>query len=566
MLLKYIRIENFRGFERVELELDSITVLIGENNCGKTSLLEAIRLCLSRSFNRKAIPFEDHDYHLPNAASRPGGAGVLKITLRFAEEQPREWQPDLVQALAEAAALDSAGKYQVTLQVSSTYNTSTKDFIPDWDFLDANEKPNPRAKKPAVLATLQALFNVYYLTALRDAARDFGPRSTFWAPFLRNPAIPDAIKTELEQELTALNAKILNADQRLKNVSANLGKAEQIVTLGQANTVTIDAVPTQVWDLLSRAQVNVAAVTGAALPLLRHGAGTQSLASIFLFEAFLAAGLGKIDPLASSMLQIEEPEAHLHPSAIRSLWPTLVGTQGQKIIATHSGDLLSEVPLESIRRLSRTTKGVTITQLKPGVLTDDELSKVRFHVRSYRGELFFARVWLLHEGQTEYWLLMEAARIAGFKLEEKGVRLVEYANVGLEPLIKLADAYGIAWHCLFDGDSAGQNNAKKTLALLNGRSANAHMSMLKVPDIEHLICDCGYGAIYEQNVSPQKANLITTTAGHSDYWSQVLTAQPKSFKVPCVLKVVGQMAKAGPTAVPTFVRDLLESTIRLGSI
>ena len=68
MLLKYLRIENFRGFERVELELDSITVLIGENNCGKTSLLEAIRLCLSRSFNRKAIPFEDHDYHLPNAA------------------------------------------------------------------------------------------------------------------------------------------------------------------------------------------------------------------------------------------------------------------------------------------------------------------------------------------------------------------------------------------------------------------------------------------------------------------------------------------------------------------
>ena len=146
------------------------------------------------------------------------------------------------------------------------------------------------------------------------------------------------------------------------------------------------------------------------------------------------------------------------------------------------------------------------------------------------------------------------------------MRLIEYANVGLEPLIKLADAFGIAWHCLFDGDSAGQNNAKKAATLLNGRSANAHMSMLKVPDIEHLICNCGYGAIYEQNVSPQKINLITTAAGHPDYWSQVLAAQSKGFKVSCVLKVAEQMAKAGPKAVPTFVRELLESTIRLGSI
>jgi putative ATP-dependent endonuclease of the OLD family len=79
MLLRYMRIENFRGFERVELDLDETTVLIGENNCGKTSLLEAIRMCLSRSFSRKGTPFEDHDYHPPRTNARPGDAGALKI-------------------------------------------------------------------------------------------------------------------------------------------------------------------------------------------------------------------------------------------------------------------------------------------------------------------------------------------------------------------------------------------------------------------------------------------------------------------------------------------------------
>jgi putative ATP-dependent endonuclease of the OLD family len=550
----------------VELDLDETTVLIGENNCGKTSLLEAIRLCLVRSFSRKGTPFEDHDYHLPRTNSSPGDAGALKITLRFAEAAPAEWTPDLVQALADAVALDAQGRYQVTLRVSSSYDASIRDFVSDWDFLDANEKLVPRAKKPGLLATVQNLFNVYYLTALRDAARDFGPRSTFWGPFLRNPAIPDQIKVQLEQELAALNAKILNADQRLKSVSANLGKAQQVVTLGHANTVTIDAVPSQVWDLLSRAQVNVAAVTGASLPLLKHGAGTQSLASIFLFEAFLAAGLGKIDPLASSMLQIEEPEAHLHPSAVRSLWPTLAGTPGQKIIATHSGDLLSEVPLESIRRLSRTKTGIVISRLTPGALSPEELAKVRFHVRSYRGELFFARVWLLHEGQTEYWLLAEAARIAGVKLEEKGVRLVEYAHVGLEAVIKLADQFGISWHCLFDADAAGQKNAAQAVKLLNGRTAGTHMSMVPAPDVDHFICGCGYGAIYEQNVAAQKSSQITSKAGDVDYWSQVLDAQPKGFKVPCMLKVVQQMAANGAPGVPAFIQGLLQAAIALGGI
>jgi putative ATP-dependent endonuclease of the OLD family len=110
MLLKYIKVENFRGFEKLELELDETTVLIGENNCGKTSLLEAVRLCLSRSVGRKVAPFEDHDYHLPTVSSRPGDAGALKIALRFAETSNGDWPPELIQTLADAIALDAQGQ------------------------------------------------------------------------------------------------------------------------------------------------------------------------------------------------------------------------------------------------------------------------------------------------------------------------------------------------------------------------------------------------------------------------------------------------------------------------
>lgn len=564
MLLKRVKIENFRGLKALELDLDETTILIGENNCGKTSVLEGIRLCLSRSLGRRANPFDDQDYHLATATAHPGDAGTLRIVLEFAEDTAGEWPANLVQTLADALALDGAGCYHLTLEVTSTFDRSVNDFVSDWDFLDANNKAMPRAKRPANLALLQSLFSVYYLTAIRDAARDFSPKSSFWGPFLRNPAIPDAIKTQLEQELAALNAKILTADQRLKSVTANLGKAQKVVTLGQIDTVSIDALPTQIWDLLSRAQVNIAAVTGASLPLLKHGAGTQSLASIFLFEAFLAAGLGKSDPLASSMLQIEEPEAHLHPSAVRALWPTLASTPGQKVIATHSGDLLSEVPIESIRRLRRTSTGLEVARLQPGALTTDELRKAKYHVRRNRGELFFARVWLLYEGESDYWLLSEVARLAGISLEEKGVRLVEYANVGLEAMLKLADQFGINWHCLFDGDNAGLTNAAQASKLLNGRPAAAHMSPLPTKDVEHFMCESGFGSVYEQGISPQKAAQITAKPGDPIYWSQVLSSQSKNFKVPSMLRVIEDIERRGVASIPVFLTTVLNSAVALG--
>jgi AAA15 family ATPase/GTPase len=49
-MLKSLKIENFRGFESFELkQLGRINLLVGENNCGKTSLLEAVQIFLSRA-------------------------------------------------------------------------------------------------------------------------------------------------------------------------------------------------------------------------------------------------------------------------------------------------------------------------------------------------------------------------------------------------------------------------------------------------------------------------------------------------------------------------------------
>ncbi len=63
-----------------------------------------------------------------------------------------------------------------------------------------------------------------------------------------------------------------------------------------------------------------------------------------------------------------------------------------------------------------------------------------------------------------------------------------------------------------------------------------------------------------------KGAQVTSQPGNPNYWPQIISAQPKGFKVPCMLKVVQQMEINGAAAVPTFVLNILQSAIMLGGV
>ena len=100
-----------------------------------------------------------------------------------------------------------------------------------------------------------------------------------------------------------------------------------------------------------------------------------------LFSAFLDAW-----PNGSPIVALEEPEAHLHPSAVRALWGVVCGITGQKLISTHSGDLLSEIDVHHIRRLARTSADIDCFRVPVGLLSEEEARKFNYHVRRTRGE------------------------------------------------------------------------------------------------------------------------------------------------------------------------------------
>lgn len=561
--LQSVAIKNFRCFKDITVPLDRTTVLIGENNSGKTSFLDAIRLCLARSSYRRTDWLDQYDYHLPKADSQPDQAQDLTITVDFVanEKAPDE----LVQALGDILVFDDANVRHVILRTTSLFDKTLKAFTSDWDFLDAKGNPlGPKVKRPQTLATFIQFVPLFYLSALRDAAREFQGRSAFWAPFLKSASIPDAVRDKLQTEINALNTEVLKAHGSLQSLKKHLAKVQKVVASGKAGAVDIEALPGRISDLLAKAQINITAGTGAPLPLTRHGAGTQSLAVIFLFEAFLATMLAEqYDKLSQPLLALEEPEAHLHPCAIRSLWTTLHAISGQKIIATHSGDLLARVPLGAIRRFCVEKGAVVVRYLQPKTLTAEEEHKVSFHIQSARGELLFARCWLLGEGESEFWVFNEAADILGLDMDRSGVRFVNTRYSGVEPLLKTANAFGIGWLFVGDGDKQGKDDAATCETYLAGRPKALHICCLPCPNMEVLLCMGGFGKVYEDHVSSQKKGTITAKQGSPDYWKQVVDAQPNKEKPSRIREVMAIMRQQGTPSVPPLLKQIVEGTVAI---
>ncbi|MFZ5787397.1 MAG: ATP-dependent nuclease [Acidobacteriota bacterium] len=561
MKLTSVTVRNFRCIKELTVDLDQLTVLVGENNTGKTAFLEAIRICLERLRGRSRAVFHEYDYHLGSEDATPASADPIEIELFFREPEPETWPEAIIQEMSTVLALKD-DRYQLTFRLTSSFDAAAGDFVLDWSFLDADGNELTGAAKNAThLTSLQRVCPAFYLSALRDAAEHFAARGRYWRAFLSESTIQDKDRRELEKEFAALNQRLLGVHQPLADVRKHLETAKNVIDFGAGDAVAIDALPTKLFALLARTQVSLASRVGAKIPVDRQGEGTQSLAVLLLFDAFLRSKLSLLDDEAEPITALEEPEAHLHPCAIRALMGMVRDLRGQTLVSTHSGDLLAAVNPMAVRRFVYRDGAIRVFRIAPGTLDDEELRKFDFHVRRSRGELLFARCWLLGEGESEGILLAGAAEALGIDLERAGVRCVEYSQTDVGMLAKVANQLGIAWYCVADDDSGRKKYEKKIKEQLNG-VPEADRIVFPYKNVERFLCDTGFGGIYETRMSAQKTHP-SSAKGTTAYWDEVIKALPNGYSKPAaVLDAVLEM-KANPARVPQALRDVLGKAVAL---
>jgi putative ATP-dependent endonuclease of OLD family len=168
----------------------------------------------------------------------------------------------------------------------------------------------------------------------------------------------------------------------------------------------------------------------------------------------------------------------------------------------------------------------------------------------------FARCWLLVEGETEIWLLSELAQICGYSLRAEGVRIIEFAQCGQSPLIKVARDFGIEWHLLTDGDEAGIKYATSARALLKGERERDRLTQLPAADIEHYLYHNGFEAVFRREAGV--GGRSTLNAGRI-----INKAIHHRSKPGMALAVVEEAERLGGEHIPPVIRQMFAKVVAL---
>ncbi|MCY4491824.1 MAG: DUF2813 domain-containing protein [Thaumarchaeota archaeon] len=557
MFLKQIDISGFRGIQQLSLQLDQTTVLIGENNMGKSTILEALQLALDFTATRNKIKFTEYDHYLSKNTKQVTDGDMFKIILHFVVQSDDKWPDDIVRSMSDVIQYDDSNRQSVTLCVQSRYDASTNETKPEWSFLDINMQKIPTST-PRHKKLLQTLVPLFPLKSIRDAKKEFRYDSPLWGSFVRSTTMSSDTKHHLENEINTLNQNIINAHGSFNVVKEQLEKISKLVMLANSDTVTIEALTGNVHDILSRTKMYLASVTGANIPIEKHGEGTRSLAIICLFIAFLNSNLHKeYSNAATPILTFEEPEAHLHPSAAHSVIRLFDNLIGQNIIATHSGDLVSNVKLSSLRHLARRNGKILIHQIDQTKFTPKDVRNIEHHIKTTRGNILFARCWLLVEGKTDRMVFEHCADVCGVNLAQHGIYCIEYADmVKPQTLIKFAKQLGIEWFVVADGDKNGVSYVESAEKELDDKDIESHIYKFDIT-LDVMLCLEGFGHHYDGATTKSPDH---DTDKDADYWKTVIS---KKNKTSATMSIIDEICDAGKEYVPKQIRHIIEKSVQL---
>jgi len=533
MILEHIDIHGFRGINRLSLPLTDTNLLIGENAWGKSSLLDALTLLLAPA--AEPYQFTEHDFHFP-----PGDIDArmrhLQLVFRFRAQGADDgalfqpfWQHD------------ENGRY---IRFSTRAKRQKQGVKTTWRFIDENNDVLPMAGTDAALAHLRAYYPVL---RLRDAR--FGRRTRLTDNDEQRRA---TTLTALAQEVEKLTRDLVVRPQTLSDdlLRQGLHTMQQLLEhyflVQQSGSSAMRVAP----------EVRDGSEGWRSLDKLNHLiAGTESRSrQVILLRMFSlliqAHGNEPLPAGAHPLLLVEDPETRLHPIMLSVAWNLLELMPLQKIATTNSGELLSQVPLENICRLVREPARVAAWRIGPEGLSAEESRRIGFHIRVNRPSALFARCWLLVEGETEVWIINELARQRGYHFAAEGVKVIEFAQSGLKPLLKFAQRMGIAWHVLTDGDQAGSKYAATARSQLPSHARESdHLTQFPAPDIEHFLYKQGFSDVYHQMAhlplnAPMNMRRIISQAIHH------------SSKPELAIAVAMAAAERGPEAIPSLLDQL----------
>ena len=546
MFLERVEIAGFRGINRLSLTLEHNNVLIGENAWGKSSLLDALTLLLNPgetlySFTRSDFWFPPGDIH--------GRERHLHVILIFRETEAGDFQRRRFRGLRAIMTPGSDGFQRIFYRLEGELNDDNS-VLTLRSFLNAEGEP---LVLEDIDAQVRQLIRLNPVLRLRDAR--FMRR-------LHDSAITHTPQMEVTaRELEFLTRELVSRPQNLTDEQIRQGLSAMVQLL--EHYFSEQGAPGPRYRLMRRhshdEQRSWRYLDIINRMIDKPGGRACRVILLGLFATLLQAkGNMRLDKYARPLLLVEDPETRLHPIMLSVAWQLLNLLPLQKLTTTNSGELLSMTPVEHVCRLVRASGKVAAWRLGPGGMNAEDSRRIAFHIRFNRPSALFARCWLLVEGETEVWMMNELARQCGYHFEAEGIKVIEFAQSGLKPLIKFARRMGIEWHVLVDGDDAGRKYAATVKSIVNNDSEQVrqHLTELPAPDMEHFMYREGFDAVFYR-----VAQLPETV--HMNMRRVIVKAIHRSSKPDLAIEVAMEAARRGMDAVPPLLRKMFSRVLWL---
>jgi putative ATP-dependent endonuclease of OLD family len=440
MYLFELFVENYRIFgNRKDNRALSVTlnkglnVIVGENDCGKTAIIDAIRHLLwttSLDYN----PFSDDDFHVEN------GTRANSLTIRACFR-------DLSSAIV--------GRFLEWLSIEGDDPClwMTLDAVRHEDVpvtarrrnISVMVRSGKKGDGKPIEGEVREFLRTTYLKPLRDADAELaGGRGSRLSQILQaHPSFKNQDINDFSPESPVVEPKTLRgimnkAQHGIKTHPVVEGTKEELnqnyldrFSIGREKLVGDIGIAREMSlrEVLEKLELWLQPGQKSELRT-RRGLGYNNL----LFMATELLLLGQEKDFALPLLMIEEPEAHIHPQLQLRLMDFLEEKSSsadgvQVIVTTHSPKLASRVDVQSVFLMSQGQ--VFSLRSEHTKLEISDYGFLRRFLDVTKANLFFAKAVVMVEGDAENILLPTIAQLLGRPFTEHGVSIVNVGHTGL---------------------------------------------------------------------------------------------------------------------------------------
>ena len=432
MHITTLKIKNFRAIENLELNLNKgLNVLIGENNSGKTSVIDLLRLVFDKGNYPNEIYWKETDFRVINSSNE---FKPIEFDIKF---KPNDEKESFCFSELHVVEYDENGNKVDFLEIHgkiSLIKTRGETKIKK-EYWGGKDKEN------RIPWEIWNELNYTYLSPLRDVTRDLKPNNNNLLSklFLNISELKE--DEDYKEKMSELIKKNFNnekweelLDEGKEKITTHL---EQLNFIDDYQDINIAFSSFEFEDIVKKLILQLPVDFNMPTEekeiffnLNQNGLGYNNL----IYTSTIFGDIIQRKEVFEdnyNLLLIEEPEAHLHPQLENTFFKYLQRLEEtnefQIIVTSHSPTITAKTKLDNIIVMNTINNNIFATPLKDTLLEDEDRIFLKKFLDVTKSQLFFAKGVILVEGISEALLLPVFARLMGdeYDLDKHGIEVIE---------------------------------------------------------------------------------------------------------------------------------------------